>query len=51
MAIRPDNLVFVFGAGLGIGHKDFPKAVATHAHSMTPAIPKIEVADYAHPLR
>src|SRR5437588_337071 len=51
MAIRPDNLVFVFGAGLGIGHKDFPKAVATHAHGMTPAIPKIEVADYAHPLR
>src|SRR5438105_14563425 len=51
MAIRPDNFVFVFGAGLGIGHKDFPKAVATHAHGMTPAIPKIQVADYAHPLR
>ncbi len=50
VAVRPDDLVFVFGAGLGFGDEDLPKPVAAHAHGMPTSIPKIEVADHADPL-
>ena len=42
-----DDLVFVFVAGRGAGHEDFPVAVAAHAHGVAAAVPEIEIADDA----
>ncbi len=39
MAVRPDNLIFVFVAGAGFGHENFPKAIAAHAHGVAASIP------------
>src|SRR6516162_1960577 len=49
---RPRNdLVFVFVACARARHKDFPVAVAAHTHSVTAAVPDIEIADHAHAAR
>src|SRR5262249_19887199 len=47
LPVRPDDLVFVAIAGFGVGHEDFPKAVAAHPHGVAAAIPAVEVADHA----
>src|SRR5215813_949175 len=39
MAVRADDLIFIFVAGSGFGHKNFPKAVAAHAHGVAASIP------------
>src|SRR5262249_7901034 len=39
VTIRPDNLIFVFVAGAGFGHENFPKAIAAHAHGVAASIP------------
>ena len=39
VTVRPDNLVFIFVAGASFRHKNFPKAVAAHAHGVAASIP------------
>src|SRR5215469_1026314 len=39
MAVRADDLIFIFVAGSGFGHKNFPKAIAAHAHGVAASIP------------
>ena len=51
LSLRADNIEFVMVAGGGMGHEQFPIAVAAHAHRVTPRIPEIEVADHADPPR
>ncbi len=46
-SLRTDDLVFVVVASLGARHKNFPEAVAAHAHRVAAAIPVVEVADDA----
>src|SRR5262245_7374046 len=50
LAVMPDELVLVFVTGLGLGHEDFPEAVAAYPHGVASSIPQIEIADHAHPL-
>ena len=46
-AVRADDLVLVFVAGMRARHEDFPVAVAAHPHGVAAAVPMVEVADHA----
>jgi hypothetical protein len=45
------DFIFVFVSGARARHEDFPIAVAAHPHDVAAAVPDIEVADDADPLR
>src|ERR1700677_2751718 len=46
---RVNDLIFVFRPGFHAGHENLPETIATHAHGVASAVPKVKITNHTHP--